>query len=217
LVLRYDLAYVFDAGNAAMTDEALMAAYQKGDLQAFSLLVERHERPLWNFLRRFVNDVTLAEDLLQETFMRVVKSAASWKAQAKFTTWLYTIARNLCIDQQRRNALRRTTSLDVAARGADADRDSAPALGERIAGSDRGGEAAAITQQLAAEIDAAIAALPTSQREVFLMREVLGLPFAEIATALGENVATVKSRMRYALTHLRDALAQNEPSGGEAA
>jgi len=199
-----------------MTDESLMAAYQRGDLQAFALLVERHERPLWNFLRRFVNDVALAEDLLQETFMRVVKSAASWKAQAKFSTWLYTIARNLCIDQQRRNALRSTSSLDAAARAADGP-DSAPPLGERIAGDDRGGEAAAITQQLAAQIDAAIAALPTAQREVFLMREVLGLPFAEIATALGENVATVKSRMRYALTHLRDALAENEPSGGEAA
>jgi len=123
---------VFDSGNAAMTDESLMAAYQKGDLQAFELLVERHERPLWNFLRRFVNDPALAEDLLQETFMRVVKSAASWKAQAKFSTWLYTIARNLCIDQQRRNALRSTTSLDAAARAADADRGSAPPLGERL-------------------------------------------------------------------------------------
>jgi RNA polymerase sigma-70 factor (ECF subfamily) len=208
---------VFDSGNAAMTDESLMAAYQKGDLQAFALLVERYERPLWNFLRRFVNDMALAEDLLQETFMRVVKSAASWKEQAKFSTWLYTIARNLCIDQQRRNALRTTTSLDAAARAADADRTSAPPLGERLAGGDRGGEAAAITQQLAIQIEAAIAALPTSQREVFLMREVLGLPFAEIATALGENVATIKSRMRYALMHLRQALAENQPSGGEAA
>ena len=96
-------------------------------------------------------------------------------------------------------------------------RDSAPPLGERIASGDTGGEAAAITQQLAARIDAAIDALPAPQREVFLMREVLGLPFAEIATALDENVATVKSRMRYALTHLRDALAESGPSGGEAA
>jgi RNA polymerase sigma-70 factor, ECF subfamily len=200
-----------------MTDESLMAAYQKGDVQAFALLVRRHERPLWNFLRRFVNDVALAEDLLQETFMRVVKNAASWKAQAKFSTWLYTIARNLCIDQQRQSALRSTASLDAAARGANADRDAAPPLGERIAGGDRGGEAAVITQQLAAEIEAAIAALPAAQREVFLMREVLGLPFAEIATVLGENPATVKSRMRYALTQLRDALAEREPSGGEAA
>jgi RNA polymerase sigma-70 factor (ECF subfamily) len=199
-----------------MTDESLMAAYQKGDLQAFALLLGRHEKPLWNFLRRFVNDATLAEDLLQETFMRVVKSAGSWKPQAKFSTWLYTIARNLCIDHQRRGALRSAASLDATARAADADRESAPALGERIAGDDRGGEAAAMTQQLAARIDAAIAALPAPQREVFLMREVLELPFAEIATALGENLATVKSRMRYALTHLRDALAKSDPPGGEA-
>jgi RNA polymerase sigma-70 factor (ECF subfamily) len=90
-----------------MTDEALMAAYQRGDLAAFAELVARHEKRLWNFLRRFVRDEATAEDLLQEVFLRVVKSAADWQPSAKVSTWLFTIARNLCTDQARRAEFRR--------------------------------------------------------------------------------------------------------------
>ena len=75
-------------------DEALLQAYRAGDMRAFERLVARHEKPVWNFLRRFVRDTTTAEDLLQEVFLRVVKSADEWRGAAKFSTWLYTIARN---------------------------------------------------------------------------------------------------------------------------
>src|SRR5262245_33889399 len=95
-----------------------MTAYQRGELAAFSELVARHEKPLWNFLRRLVNDPATAEDLLQETFMRVVKSAGSWKPEAKFSTWLFTIARNLCVDHARRAQHRRALSLDGPRAGA---------------------------------------------------------------------------------------------------
>lgn len=189
-----------------------MAAYQRGELGAFDALVARHERPLWNFLRRSVRDPALAEDLLQETFMRVVKSAPRWKPEAKFSTWLYTLARNLCIDHARRAALRKTASLD--GRG-QRDSGSTPPLRDRLDGGDRGAETAAANRQLATRIDLAVDALPDAQREVFLMREVLCMPFGEIAIALGENPATIKSRMRYALERLRDALQDLRP--GDAA
>ena len=84
-----------------------MARYQKGDVAAFAELVSRHEKRLWNFVRRFVADGATAEDLLQEVFLRVVRSAREWRPSAKFSTWLYTIARNLCTDQARRGALRK--------------------------------------------------------------------------------------------------------------
>src|SRR5687767_2891733 len=96
-----------------MTDEALMAAYQKGDLGAFAELVGRHEKRLWSFVRRFVAERTAAEDLLQEVFLRVIKSAPEWKPDAKVSTWLYTIARNLCTDHARRAAFRKAASLDA--------------------------------------------------------------------------------------------------------
>src|SRR5437762_7696476 len=102
-----------------MSDEALMAAYQKGDLAAFEELVARHERRLWNFLRRFVRERTAAEDLLQEVFLRMIKSAPEWQPTAKVSTWLYTIARNLCTDHARRQVHRDALSLDAGSRDAD--------------------------------------------------------------------------------------------------
>jgi RNA polymerase sigma-70 factor (ECF subfamily) len=191
------------------SSELLMTAYQRGDVAAFAELVARHEKPLWNFLRRLVRDEASAEDLLQETFMRVVKHSAQWKPSAKFSTWLYTIARNLCIDHSRRATHRRAISLDGGKDRAN-QRDSDPErqLHEALAGREPGGERRAMNQQFATLLDAAIAALPAPQREVFVMREVLDLPFAEIALAVGANEATVKSRMRYALESLREALAE---------
>src|SRR5665213_1985658 len=92
------------------SDEALMTAYRAGETRAFERLLARHEKPVWIFLRRFSRDAEAAEDLLQEVFLRVVKDAqeseAAWKGTAKFSTWLYTIARNLCIDRARRAAHR---------------------------------------------------------------------------------------------------------------
>lgn len=184
-----------------------MMAYQRGDRAAFVELVARHEKPLWNFLKRFVGDDASAEDLLQETFARVVKKSAEWKPEAKFSTWLYTIARNLCVDHARRGRHRRAISLDGPDRSA-RNRDSEPGRGLHEALADRtaGVERRAMDREFASRLEAALGALPEAQREVFLMRELLDLPFAEIAQTVGVSEATVKSRMRYALEGLRDAL-----------
>jgi RNA polymerase sigma-70 factor (ECF subfamily) len=186
-----------------MTDEALMAAYQKGDLGAFAELVARHERRLWNFLRRFVRNPTTAEDLLQEVFLRVIKAAPEWQPTAKVTTWMYTIARNLCTDHARRAVSRDAVSLDGSGRTEDS---GARPLMDRIAAPGLGTDREALGKELAERIDLAVAALPLEQREVFLMREVMEMPFAEIAAAVGASEPTVKSRMRYALERLRLAL-----------
>ena len=90
-------------------DEQLLAAYRAGDVAAFEALLARYEKPIWSYLRRFVRHDEAAEDLLQEVFLRVVRdaqdaAAPGWKGQAKFSTWLYTIARNLCVDRSRREA-----------------------------------------------------------------------------------------------------------------
>ena len=86
----------------AEPDEDLMVRYQGGEVRAFEILLSRHRKPVYNFILRYVGDKETAEDLLQETFMRVIKGAEAYKRQAKFTTWLYTIARTLCVDQTRR-------------------------------------------------------------------------------------------------------------------
>jgi RNA polymerase sigma-70 factor (ECF subfamily) len=166
--------------------------------------MSRHERALWNFVRRFVSDPTTAEDLLQEVFLRVVRSADEWQPTAKFTTWVYTIARNLCTDHARRMSHRKAASLDGPA-AADGE-GSGPRRIDGVAGADRGGEAALQDRELAERIERALATLPVEQREVFLMRELQDMPFAEIAEAVGASLPTVKSRMRYALERLRAAL-----------
>lgn len=196
-------------------DEQLLAAYRAGDVAAFEALLARYEKPIWSYLRRFVRHDEAAEDLLQEVFLRVVRdaqdaAAPGWKGQAKFSTWLYTIARNLCVDRSRREAIRRAASLDAAT-----DEGDAPvSLHDRIPAPERTADAVLAGRQAAARIDRAIAALPDDQREVFLMREVMELPFAEIAAVVGASEPTVKSRMRYALEKLRAALADLAGDGG---
>ena len=90
-----------------------MVLYQKGEVRAFEVLLSRHRKPVYNFILRIVGDKETAEYLLQEAFMRVIKGAEAYKRQAKFTTWLYTIARNLCVDQTRRRKHRKHASLDA--------------------------------------------------------------------------------------------------------
>ena len=187
------------------TDEQLMQAYREGNPRAFELLLARHERKVWNFLRRSVGDATLAEDLLQEVFLRVIRAQAEWKGEAKFTTWVYAIARNLCIDHARRAVHRDARSLDAPTR-ANADGEAGEALYERVAHGARDAEGLTSDGQVRARVDEAVAALPPDQREVFLLREVMDLPFAEIAAVVGAPEPTVKSRMRYALERLREAL-----------
>jgi RNA polymerase sigma-70 factor (ECF subfamily) len=201
------------------SDEQLLAAYRGGDVRAFERLLARYEKPIWSFLRRFVRDAEAAEDLLQEVFLRVVRDAQAsgpaWKGEAKFSTWLYTIARNLCIDRARRTAVRGSASASPSIDGSpDRDGDAETAtLHERIAAPGPSTDAVVAGRQAAGRIDRAVAELPDDQREVFLMREVMELPFAEIASLVGVPEPTVKSRMRYALEKLRAALADLGDAG----
>lgn len=184
-------------------DERLMARFQAGDARAFEVLVRRHRTPVFSFLLRLAGDRARAEDLCQEVFLRVVKAAEGWEDRARFTTWLFTLARNLATDEARRQAFRRAEPLDAPGlRGGDGD---GPAR-EPAAAGDLPPDRAAGAALLRPKLEAALAALPPEQREVFLLREHAGLRFAEIAAATGTPENTVKSRMRYALEGLRAAL-----------
>lgn len=187
-------------------DEALMLRYQQGDRAAFAALVRRHQSPLFNFALRQVRTPELAQDIVQETFVRVVQKAADFKHEARFTTWVYTITRNLCIDHLRKGALRKHPSLDES-RGEEGE---GPTLGEQTADPRASVEREATGTELKARILRAVDKLPDDQREVFLMREVSNLPFKEIADITGVPENTVKSRMRYALERLQEALAEYE-------
>jgi RNA polymerase sigma-70 factor, ECF subfamily len=188
------------------TDEALMREFQNGAASAVRELVVRYQRPLFTFALRQLRVPSAAEDIVQETFVRVVQNATEFKHEAKFTTWLYTIARNLCIDQMRKNALRRHPSLDQSANDQSNAGGTGPTLGEQLAGN-RNVEREVVATQLREVLELAVEKLPEDQREVFLLREVSNLPFKEIAEITGVSENTVKSRMRYALERLQTMLA----------
>ena len=180
-------------------DEDLMVQYQQGEVRAFEILLGRHRKSVYNFILRFVGDKETAEDLLQETFMRVIKGADAYKRQAKFTTWLYTIARNLCVDQSRRAKHRKAQSLDAPMSNS---ADSGTLL-DVVPSTEIASDRQAVNKELQARLHEALARLSEEQREVFLMREFLDLPFKQIADIVGVPENTVKSRMRYALEKLR--------------
>lgn len=181
-----------------------MLAFKSGDARAFSTLVQRHRGPVYNFILRYVGHRQRAEDLLQETWLKVVRSSGEWQPKARFTTWVYTIARNLCVDSARKETFRKTDSLDAPA---SQDESEGRSVGDLVA--DEGAQTpdrAAHNVRLRPLIEQALQALPSEQREVFLLREYQGIGFKEIAEVTGVNENTVKSRMRYALEGLRKRL-----------
>jgi RNA polymerase sigma-70 factor (ECF subfamily) len=187
------------------SDERLMLAFQAGDARAFEALVRKHRTPVFNFILRFVGHRARAEDVLQETWLKVVRSAGEYTPKAKFTTWLYTIARNLCVDSARKESYRQASSLEAPAPAADGE-EGRP-LGEALPDAGASPERGAYNARLRPLLERALASLPEEQREVFILREYSGIPFKDIAEVTGVSENTVKSRMRYALDGLRRRLA----------
>jgi RNA polymerase sigma-70 factor (ECF subfamily) len=198
------------ASRSEVPDEALMFRFQGGDRSAFALLVKRHQAPLYNFALGHLRSGPAAEEVVQDAFVRVVHSAREFKHAARFTTWLYTIARNLCIDQGRKRALRNHPSLDEVRHGHGEDGAGGPTLGERTADPGASVERAASSIEIRQRLLEAVEGLPEEQREVFLLREVSNVPFKEIAEIVGVPENTVKSRMRYALERLQATLSDFE-------
>lgn len=179
-----------------------MLLYQKGDERAFEVLYWRHQHGIFNFICHFIGKSgNQAEELFQDVFLKVVKSSKRYKPTAKFTTWLYQIARNGCIDHFRKMKHRKTTSLSQPI-----DSEEEMVVESTIASGNPSPEQTARTSEIADVLKKAISTLSEEQREVFLMREDLNLSFAEISELIGCPINTAKSRMRYALEHLRKTL-----------
>jgi RNA polymerase sigma-70 factor, ECF subfamily len=198
-----------DLLDGARSDEDLMLAFRDGDAAAFEQLVSRHKRGLYNFLLRSVHDRSRSEEMLQEVFLRVIRAKDRYQRTARFTTWIYTIARNLCVDESRRQKFRRTIPLEAKRRGRGGD-DGQSILdvteAQQVA-IDAESEAPKVRERVAVAIDS----LPDDQREVFMMRQFGGLSFKQIGEAVGAPENTVKSRMRYALEKLRSDLSDIDP------
>ncbi len=166
-----------------------MLAYRDGDAGAFEKLYSRHKGPLFRFVLRGVKERGAAEELFQEVWMRVIQARSRYAPQARFTTWLYTIAHHQMVDHWRRAGLAPVALED------DPPGNPAQDPARELAG-----------REALARFAAALEALPLAQREAFLLREEAGLSVAEIAAATGTNEEAAKSRLRYAIAKLKAAV-----------
>ena len=169
---------------------ALAAGLRRRDPELLDLLIEQYEYRLYRYLLCLTADRATAEDLFQETWIRVLDRGSQYNASANFEAWLFTIARHLVIDLHRR---KKSEALDDVPEAAVVSAESSPFDD-------------AFRREQAAGVQNALARLPAVFREVLLLRFQEDLPFAEIAAVVGAPLPTVKSRLYRALAALREQL-----------
>jgi RNA polymerase sigma-70 factor (ECF subfamily) len=178
-------------------DVRLMLAFRDGDDAAFDALFERWAGKLLRFLERMVRDPAVAEELVQETFLRVHRARARYAADAKFSTWLYTIASNVARNELRR-PFRRSHHDST-----DAERDGAPL---ELAAQESPVDEIVNARREGADVEAALQRLPERQRAALWLAAVEGLPYAEVARALETSESSVKALVHRARAALADQL-----------
>jgi RNA polymerase sigma-70 factor (ECF subfamily) len=175
-------------------DAQLMLAYARGDLAAFEALYAKHRGTLYRFVLRSVRDRSLADEVFQDTWSRVIAARSRYQPQAKFSTWLLQIAHHLIIDGHRRKR--------PLADGDEAEM----ALATHAAPEHEQPEHALSDFERRRGLQRAIEQLPDDQRTAMLLRLEHELSLEEIAEITGAGRETVKSRLRYAMSKLRDVL-----------
>ena len=187
-----------ESADGDSVDVALMKRIADGDERAFRELVERHQNAVVGTVARMLGDPTEAEDIAQLAFLRIWKHAKRWRPEAKFTTYLFTITRNLVFNESRRRSRRKEVSSE------EREEDS----GFQMAAESRHGpEEETMKLEMHRQIDRAIATLPEAQRTAVIHYSYESLPSEEIAGVLNTSVSSVKSLLFRARTTLREKLA----------
>lgn len=186
-----DLGSLTYSRRMKLDDSALMLQFKDGDARAFEELYRRHNDALYRYFLRLGGDAAAAEDLYQEAWSKIIRARSGYQPSAKFTTYLYHVARNCFIDYVRRNRRHRS--------GVDVDPDSQP-------GHEESPEAQTETSLARRRLEAALDQLPEEQRDVFLLHEEAGLGLDDIAFVTDSNREATKSRLRYAVKKLKAAL-----------
>ena len=185
--------------TAAVSDEELMLAYRDGDAGAFDTLYRRHKGPVYRYMLRQCRDAGVADELFQDVWMNLIRARESYTVQAKFTTYIYTMAHNRLIDHYRKHGQAQWVSFDN-------DSEDAPVVAEPVAAPRDEPDRHLAVKQQAAELLRLLGELPPPQREAFVMQYEGGMSVEEIAGATGVTRETAKSRLRYALAKIRQGL-----------
>lgn len=189
-------------------DAALMLRVKQGDTDAFTELVEKYKQPVMNLVYRTVHDATEAEDLAQNVFVQVFKSASRYQSTAKFSTWLFTIARNLCLNEIRRRSRHPAESLD-APHPEHEDQPLRQFEDKRTFSPPE----SLLHGELAGKIQEALADLPENQRSAILLCRQEELSYEEIAEVLGCSVSATKSLIHRGRETLKEKLKNYLRSG----
>ncbi len=187
-----------------MNDQELVQAYIKGDPSAIETLITRHRSKVYTYILLTIKNQQLAEDLFQETFIKVIQSlrGGKYKDNGRFLSWVIRIAHNLIIDHFRKEKQMNSVSND----------DTEVDLLNSKKFSDKNIEEIIVSSQIKSELRTLINELPADQREVVLLRHYGELSFKEIADQTGVSINTALGRMRYALINLRKMIADRELS-----
>jgi RNA polymerase sigma-70 factor (ECF subfamily) len=181
------------------SDEELMLSYRDGDAGAFETLYQRHKGGLYRYLLRKCSNESTAEELFQDVWMKLIGARERYEVKAKFTTYLYQLANNRCIDHYRRQK----TMNPGKQTHEDNEVDNIPGRAQEQP------ENQVEIHQQTNKLLALFNELPEEQQEAFILREEAGMSIAEIAETTGVNAETAKSRLRYAVNKLRVGMSKN--------
>ncbi len=187
-----------------VSDEILVKKSQKGDYPSFEELVKRYERKIYNLAYRIMGNKEDASDVLQETFLQAFKKLSGFKGKAKFSTWLYRIAVNICLMKKRKGKRMETVSLDIPIFTKKEDE-----IKRELRDDWSDSPLATLENEEVKEtLSQAIDSLPEEYRTVFLLRGLNGLSNEEVANVMKISLPAVKSRLHRARLFLRDKLSQ---------
>jgi RNA polymerase sigma-70 factor (ECF subfamily) len=178
-------------------DEDLMLRYAAGDLEAFQRLYALHRGGLYRYFLRQTNR-TVAEELFQDVWARLIQHRKRYRPEASFKTWLYTLAHNRLVDYWRREGRRAIDQSELGEAGCDIE----------FADPDPGPQRRVDLRDCLEQLLQLVTALPDLQRQAFLLRHEAGMTLAQIAEAMNSGAETAKSRLRYAMDRLRSAIAK---------
>lgn len=183
------------------SDKELVSLYRTGNEEAFTELLNRHKSRVFTTIYLIVKDRYVAEDLMQEVFMKVVNhiTAGTYNEEGKFLPWVLRISHNIAIDHFRKK--RRYPEVTFE--------DGSP-ISDSLNFSDDSVESEHIKQEMHARLRSLIKDLPESQRQVLIMRHYIGMSFQEIADKTGVSINTALGRMRYAIINLRKSMIKNK-------
>jgi RNA polymerase sigma-70 factor (ECF subfamily) len=184
------------------TDEELVARSRTGDMDSFNQLILRWERPIYALAYRVIGQEEDARDVAQETFLRAFRALPGFKGQAKFSSWIYRIALNLCRDWIRRKRRTPVSQMpeDIDLADLASEREPSESVEDLVA-----------RRELSAMVEEAMAILPEEQRTAVILKEYHGMTFQEIADLQGCPLSTVKTRLYQGLSVLRKHLKEKSP------